>query len=77
MDDQNILGRIDEMIAAEHKLRAAPDHGPDERRQLRELEESLDQCWDLLRQRRAQREFGADPEAARARPVQEVEGYLQ
>jgi len=77
MDDTNILGRIDEMIAAEHKLRATSDHGPEERRQLRELEENLDQCWDLLRQRRAQREFGADPEAARARPVQEVEGYLQ
>ena len=77
MDDQNILGRIDEMIAAEHKLRATSDHGPEERRQQRELEENLDQCWDLLRQRRAQREFGADPEAARARPVQEVEGYLQ
>ena len=77
MDDTNILGRIDEMIAAEHKLRATSDHGPEERRQLRELEENLDQCWDLLRQRRAQREFGTDPESAQARPVQQVEGYLQ
>ncbi len=38
---------------------------------------ALDQCWDLLRQRRAAREFGTDPNAAQARPVPEVEGYLQ
>jgi hypothetical protein len=41
------------------------------------VEESLDQCWDLLRQRRARREFGESTSEAAARPVSEVEGYLQ
>jgi hypothetical protein len=41
------------------------------------VEESLDQCWDLLRQRRARREFGEDPSGTNARPAPEVEGYLQ
>jgi hypothetical protein len=41
------------------------------------VEEALDQCWDLLRQRRARREFGENPEGAQARPAGEVEGYQQ
>ena len=41
------------------------------------LEESLDQCWDLLRQRRAHREFAQDPNESQTRPRQQVEGYLQ
>ena len=44
---------------------------------LRDLEESLDQCWDLLRQRRAHREFAQDPDESQQRPRQQVEGYLQ
>ena len=77
MDDGTILHRITEMIEAERDLRAQPAHGPDHQARLRELEESLDQCWDLLRQRRAQREFGEDPDAAHDRPVEQVEKYLQ
>ena len=48
-----------------------------EHEQLRAVEEQLDQCWDLLRQRRARREFGEDPSGSAARPASEVEGYLQ
>ena len=81
MDDKEILGHIDELIATERDLRAKVATGDlptgDERRQLAAIEESLDQCWDLLRQRRARREFGENPEEAQLRPATEVEGYQQ
>jgi hypothetical protein len=81
MDDKQILGHIDELIKTEHDLRAKLAAGElasdEEHAQLRAAEESLDQCWDLLRQRRARREFGEDPGQAASRPVTEVEGYLQ
>jgi hypothetical protein len=81
MDDKEILGHIDELIATERDLRAKVATGglptDDERRQLATIEESLDQCWDLLRQRRARREFGENPEEAQLRPVTEVEDYQQ
>ena len=67
MDDKEILAHIDDLIQTEHKLRE----------QLKAAEEALDQCWDLLRQRRARREFGENPNEALARPVGEVEGYMQ
>ena len=81
MDDKEILGRIDVLIKTEHELRAKLAAGQlttdEEHAALRSAEEALDQCWDLLRQRRARREFGADVDEADARPVSEVEGYLQ
>jgi Protein of unknown function (DUF2630) len=81
MDDKQILGHIDELMATEHQLRAKLAAGElsseEEHAQLRSAEEALDQCWDLLRQRRARREYGEDPSAAVARPADEVEGYLQ
>ena len=81
MDDKEILGHIDELIVTERDLRAKVATGglstDDERRQLAAIEESLDQCWDLLRQRRARREFCENPEEAQLRPVTEVEGYQQ
>jgi Protein of unknown function (DUF2630) len=81
MDDKQILGHIDELIKAEHELRQQAADGQlpssEERARLRSVEESLDQCWDLLRQRRARREFGEDPGDAAARPASEVEGYMQ
>jgi Protein of unknown function (DUF2630) len=81
VDDKDILGRIDELMQTEHDLRARLSRGElsgqEEREQLRAAEEALDQCWDLLRQRRARREAGADPSGSEARPVNEVEGYLQ
>ena len=80
MDDGQIIGRIDELIAEEHELRAkATGHGltANEQARLDGLEERLDQCWDLLRQRRARSEFGQNPDGASARPVPEVESYRQ
>ncbi|MGO8960371.1 MAG: DUF2630 family protein [Streptosporangiaceae bacterium] len=81
MDDKDILGHIDELIQTEHDLRdrlaAGELSSEQEHQQLRAVEEQLDQCWDLLRQRRARREFGEDPTGTEPRPVTEVEGYLQ
>jgi hypothetical protein len=81
MDDSKILQQINAMIEAEHELRRQHEEagGPDAEttNKLRALEESLDRCWDLLRQRRAHREFGEDPETSTARPVSQVENYLQ
>jgi hypothetical protein len=81
MDDKQILQRISELVDEEHGLRTRAQQGEidnaEERSRLQELEVALDQCWDLLRQRRAARESGADPNAAQARPVSEVERYLQ
>jgi hypothetical protein len=81
MDDKQILHRIGELVDEEHKLRTRVQAGSvtsdEEQDRLRDLEASLDQCWDLLRQRRAARETGGDPNTAQARPIGEVEGYLQ
>jgi hypothetical protein len=81
MDDKEILGRIDGLIQTEHALRARLAAGElttdEEHAELKSAEEALDQCWDLLRQRRAKREFGGDASLAEPRPTSEVEGYLQ
>ena len=81
MDDKEILGHIDELIETERDLRAklaaGELSGTEEQARLKSTEEALDQCWDLLRQRRARREFGEDPGESTARPASEVEGYLQ
>jgi Protein of unknown function (DUF2630) len=81
MDDKEILAHINELIQTEHNLReqyaAGQLTGTQEREQLRAAEEALDQCWDLLRQRRARREFGENPNEVAARPVSEVESYQQ
>jgi Protein of unknown function (DUF2630) len=81
MKDDEILTEVSRLVEEERGLRhrvAAGDLAPDEERvRLRRLEESLDQCWDLLRQRRAHRESGKDPDESTVRPVDEVEGYLQ
>jgi Protein of unknown function (DUF2630) len=81
MDDKEILGHINDLIHTEHELRerhaAGELTGREEREQLRSAEEALDQCWDLLRQRRARREFGENPDEAAARPAGEVESYMQ
>jgi hypothetical protein len=79
MTDASIHHQINDLVEQEHKLRnALADGGTDEEREaLRDVEESLDQCWDLLRQREARRDAGADPDEAKPRPVSEVEGYLQ
>jgi hypothetical protein len=80
MDDAQIVKRIDELVGEEHRLEAAHagDELPDaEKARLGELEIQLDQCWDLLRQRRARRNAGQDPEKAVARPATIVERYQQ
>ena len=76
MEDQTVLTRINELVAEEHRLRN-DGASPESRRRLREVEEQLDQCWDLLRQRQARAEFGENPDEAHVRPVNEVEKYLQ
>ena len=80
MTDDRIHGRIEALVSEEHELwerEAAGSATDDDKRRLDELKVSLDQCWDLLRQRRALREAGLDPEAARARDTDVVEGYQQ
>ncbi|HEV3381513.1 MAG TPA: DUF2630 family protein [Trebonia sp.] len=81
MDDKEILGRIGGLIETEHELRTQLAAGKlsseQEHERLRSAEEALDQCWDLLRQRRARREYGESPDGAAVRPATEVEGYQQ
>jgi len=78
--DADALSRINELVAEEKALRDQLQHGEisesEEHQRLRHLEVQLDQCWDLLRQRRALRETGGDPRDAAVRPAGEVEGYL-
>ncbi|MFZ0716123.1 DUF2630 family protein [Mycobacterium sp.] len=78
--DNAALSRINELVAEEKALREQLQHGQisesEEHKRLRQLEIELDQCWDLLRQRRALRETGGDPRDAAVRPADEVEGYL-
>jgi uncharacterized protein DUF2630 len=76
--DKSILEHIHELVAEEKRLRAG-GHGLDgsDRTRLQALENQLDQAWDLLRQRRAREDTGENPDTARERSVNEVEGYLQ
>jgi hypothetical protein len=80
MDDLQIHGTIEQLVAEEHELWGRESEGnasEADRRRLQEIKVSLDQCWDLLRQRRALREAGRDPEAADVRQVEVVERYQQ
>ena len=80
MDDKQVMDRIGALVEEEHTLeRQATGDGLDgnQEARLRELEVQLDQCWDLLRQRRARRNAGQDPDSADVRPGGTVEGYLQ
>ena len=81
MTEHDILGTVRSLVDQEHQLRtrrlAGEIDSQEEHAELASLEEALDQCWDLLRQRRAKSEFGEDPESAAARPTKTVEGYLQ
>jgi hypothetical protein len=80
MDDRQTLQQIEQLVAEEHELlgrHGADGLTPEDHERLRHVEVELDRCWDLLRQRRARREFGQDPELAEPRPEKEVEGYLQ
>jgi len=73
--DAKVLASIRQLVEEEHALRASKD--PDAHDKLEKLRVELDQCWDLLRQRRAMREFGDDPDKAQVRPASVVEKYKQ
>lgn len=80
MDDAEVVRRIGELTEEEHALeraRTGAGASSDDVRRLRDLEVALDQCWDLLRQRRARRQAGQDPDDATVRPPAVVEGYRQ
>jgi hypothetical protein len=80
MDDTQIHGSIEQMVAEEHALwerEAAGNATDDDHKRLDEIKVSLDQCWDLLRQRRALRNAGQDPDAAAERSADVVEKYQQ
>lgn len=73
--DASVLAHIQRLVSEEHKLLEHPKGGDDGGKRLGQLQVELDQCWDLLRQRRALREFGSDPSKAEVRPPDVVERY--
>jgi hypothetical protein len=75
--DQSVLNRIDELVKEEERLYGQKELSDGDREKLARLKVQLDQCWDLLRQRRALREFGDDPDKAKVRPSKIVENYEQ
>ena len=84
MSDESISARIERLVEEEHALRNREERDSTDatalegdRERLHEVEVELDRCWDLLRQRRALREAGADPDQAAVRDETTVEGYLQ
>jgi hypothetical protein len=79
MDDQDVIDRINELAHEEHQLfekESQTGVSADEKERLKWLEVRLDQCWDLLHQRRALRAAGRDPNEAQPRDEQTVEGYV-
>jgi len=81
MQDGTIQQRISDLVTEEHALRRAMQDGTinseNEHARLRQLEVELDQCWDLLRRRRAARDNRENPDNVAVRPASEVEGYRQ
>jgi hypothetical protein len=81
MDDKSLLEHISQLVEQEHHLRTQLQAGKitvqDEHDRLRQLEEQLDQLWDLLRRRRAAQQAGTAPDQVDQRSVEEVEHYLQ
>ncbi|WP_336204721.1 DUF2630 family protein [Nonomuraea sp. LPB2021202275-12-8] len=81
MRDNEILSTISALVDEEHELRGRLRSGEvatdEENARVKELEVALDRCWDLLRQRRARRGAGEDPDGAAARPADQVEHYQQ
>ncbi|MDJ0393917.1 DUF2630 family protein [Rhodococcus sp. G-MC3] len=81
MSEHDIYSKIEQLVATEHKLRSQNEAGEidptEEKAQLASIEHALDQCWDLLRQRRARHDAGKNPEGAEANSVEQVEHYLQ
>ena len=79
--DEEVLGHISELVEQEHELQSRSHEGEglseDDARRLHRVETQLDQCWDLLRQRRARRHAGQDPDEATVRDANTVEHYRQ
>ena len=76
-EDRSVLGHIELLVKEEERLYGKSELTDDDRGRLAGLKVELDQCWDLLRQRRALREFGQDPDKAKVRPAKIVENYEQ
>jgi hypothetical protein len=74
--DQSVLTHIQRLVAEEHRLFEQRELAPDKTKRLADVQVELDQCWDLLRQRRALRETGGDPSQAHARPPEVVKKYI-
>jgi hypothetical protein len=80
MDDTNVAGHIEALVAEEHRLLShAASAGPDPKQhaRLEKIKVELDQYWDLLRQRRAREEFGLDPDFVDKRKISTVENFEQ
>lgn len=75
--DQSVLQRINELVGHEHQMLARESLSEEDQVRLRALQIELDQCWDLLRQRRALRTVGQDADKAQVRPAEIVEKYEQ
>jgi len=75
--DTPVLERITDLVHEEQRLYGHSSLTEQDQTRLQEIQVALDQCWDLLRQRRARREFGQDPDNAKVRPAAVVEGYEQ
>ena len=73
--DKSVLKHIERLVTEEKELYAESDMSDAQRTRLTTINVELDQCWDLLRQRRALREFGRDPDEAEVRPAKVVENY--
>ena len=77
LGDQPVLSHIQRLVDEEHRLHHQQSHTKTDRKRLSQVRIELDQCWDLLRQRRALRDVGLDPDEAEVRPPQVVENYEQ
>jgi hypothetical protein len=75
--DESVFRRIEGLVHEEQQLYGKSELADHDQVRLEEIQVELDQCWDLLRQRRARREFGQDPNDARVRPASVVERYKQ
>jgi hypothetical protein len=76
-NDASVLARIKQLVAEEHALLSAEKRDESQHARAEAIQVELDQAWDLLRQRRALREFGGDPDQAKVRPPNVVENYKQ
>jgi hypothetical protein len=79
MEDKQVAEHIERLAREEHELFDRESHGTAsdaDREKLRRIQAALDQCWDLLRQRRAKREFGQNPDEAKLRDPKTIKGYI-